>query len=102
MAPGETARPTRVEIMIAAAGGVTAALKNAARYGLPVEIEVRTESELREALAAGKHVYAEKPLAEDSATALELARLARDAGLRNGVVQDKELIDPRPWYQYYK
>jgi nicotinate-nucleotide pyrophosphorylase (carboxylating) len=38
---------------IAAAGGVTAALQNAAGYGLPVEIEVRTEAELREALAAG-------------------------------------------------
>jgi nicotinate-nucleotide pyrophosphorylase (carboxylating) len=38
---------------IAAAGGVTAALNNAAGLGLPVEIEVRTEAELREALAAG-------------------------------------------------
>lgn len=38
---------------IAAAGGVTQALKNAAAAGLPVEIEVRTEQELREALAAG-------------------------------------------------
>jgi nicotinate-nucleotide pyrophosphorylase (carboxylating) len=38
---------------IAAAGGVTAALKNADGFGLPVEIEVRTEAELQEALAAG-------------------------------------------------
>jgi nicotinate-nucleotide pyrophosphorylase (carboxylating) len=38
---------------ISAAGGVTAALKNAAGFGLPVEIEVRTEAELREALDAG-------------------------------------------------
>src|SRR5262249_29370127 len=40
-------------------------------------------------LAAGKHVYAEKPLAEDSATALDLARVARTTGVRNGIVQDK-------------
>ncbi|HYT26119.1 MAG TPA: Gfo/Idh/MocA family oxidoreductase [Actinomycetota bacterium] len=44
---------------------------------------------LRAAIAAGKHVYCEKPLAVDLATALELARLAADAGVRNGVVADK-------------
>jgi nicotinate-nucleotide pyrophosphorylase (carboxylating) len=38
---------------IAAAGGVTQALKHASLVGLPVEIEVRTEAELHEALAAG-------------------------------------------------
>jgi nicotinate-nucleotide pyrophosphorylase (carboxylating) len=38
---------------ISAAGGVTQALKNAESFGLPVEIEVRTEAELREALDAG-------------------------------------------------
>jgi nicotinate-nucleotide pyrophosphorylase (carboxylating) len=38
---------------IAAAGGVTAALRNASALGLPVEIEVRTEEELHEALAMG-------------------------------------------------
>ena len=41
------------------------------------------------ALAAGKHVYSEKPLAPDVATALRLASLAREAGLKNGIVQDK-------------
>jgi predicted dehydrogenase len=44
---------------------------------------------VRAAIAAGKHVYCEKPLAPDVATALELARLARQAGVRTGVVQDK-------------
>jgi len=44
---------------------------------------------LRAAIAAGKHVYCEKPVAQDLATALELARLARAAGVKNGVVQDK-------------
>ncbi|MEV4438234.1 Gfo/Idh/MocA family oxidoreductase [Streptomyces sp. NPDC049577] len=44
---------------------------------------------LRRAIAAGKHVYCEKPTAGDHPAALELARLARDAGVCNGVVQDK-------------
>jgi predicted dehydrogenase len=44
---------------------------------------------IRAAIEAGKHVYTEKPLAETLDGALELARLARDAGLRTGIVQDK-------------
>jgi predicted dehydrogenase len=44
---------------------------------------------VRAALAAGKHVYSEKPLSEDVQSALALARLARDAGVKTGVVQDK-------------
>ena len=41
------------------------------------------------AIAAGKHVYCEKPIAPDLETSLELVRLARAAGVKNGVVQDK-------------
>jgi predicted dehydrogenase len=41
------------------------------------------------AIEAGKHVYAEKPTAENLTDALELARRARAAGVKNGVVQDK-------------
>ncbi len=41
------------------------------------------------AIAARKDVYCEKPLAEDTTTALALARAARDAGVKAGVVQDK-------------
>ncbi|HZE31060.1 MAG TPA: Gfo/Idh/MocA family oxidoreductase [Actinoallomurus sp.] len=41
------------------------------------------------AIEAGKHVYVEKPTAESLGGALELARLARAAGVKNGVVQDK-------------
>jgi predicted dehydrogenase len=46
-------------------------------------------SALRRAIAAGKHIYTEKPVAESVDEALELAALARDAGVKNGVVQDK-------------
>ncbi|MBX6375389.1 MAG: Gfo/Idh/MocA family oxidoreductase [Acetobacteraceae bacterium] len=44
---------------------------------------------LRKAIAAGKHVYCEKPSADNLADALDVARLARQAGVKNGVVQDK-------------
>ncbi|WP_439377536.1 Gfo/Idh/MocA family protein [Amycolatopsis lexingtonensis] len=47
------------------------------------------EPSVRAAIAAGKHVYAEKPLAEKLISALELAGLARDAGICHGVVHDK-------------
>jgi predicted dehydrogenase len=41
------------------------------------------------AIAAGKHVYTEKPVAESVAGAVRLARAARAAGIRDGVVMDK-------------
>jgi predicted dehydrogenase len=44
---------------------------------------------IRTAVAAGKHVYTEKPLADDLDGALALARLADEAGIKHGVVQDK-------------
>jgi predicted dehydrogenase len=44
---------------------------------------------LTEAIAAGKHIYTEKPTAETLEEALELARLAEAAGVKHGVVQDK-------------
>jgi predicted dehydrogenase len=47
------------------------------------------EQGLRAAIAAGKHIYCEKPIATSLATAVDLARLARKAGVKNGVVQDK-------------
>jgi predicted dehydrogenase len=46
-------------------------------------------SAVKAAIAAGKHIYCEKPISEDLETALELARLATQAGVKNGVVQDK-------------
>ena len=44
---------------------------------------------ITKAIAAGKHVYTEKPTAESSDEAFELARLAQEAGVKNGVVHDK-------------
>jgi len=44
---------------------------------------------VRRAIAAGKHVYCEKPLAPTTAEALDLAHRARRAGVKHGVVQDK-------------
>src|SRR5512132_1531679 len=41
------------------------------------------------AIAAGKHVYTEKPVASTLAQALELYRAAKAAGIKHGVVQDK-------------
>jgi predicted dehydrogenase len=44
---------------------------------------------IRKAIAAGKAVYTEKPTAESFEEALELAKLATAAGIKNGVVHDK-------------
>ncbi len=44
---------------------------------------------LRAAIRAGKHIYCEKPIASDLPTAIELVRLAQQAGIKHGVVQDK-------------
>jgi predicted dehydrogenase len=44
---------------------------------------------VKAAIAAGKNVYCEKPVADDLRTAKELAELASCAGVKSGVVQDK-------------
>jgi predicted dehydrogenase len=44
---------------------------------------------LRKAMAAGKHIYCEKPVADNLADALDLVRVAKQAGVKHGVVQDK-------------
>jgi predicted dehydrogenase len=44
---------------------------------------------LTRAIAAGKHVYCEKPVATTTAEALDLYSAAQKAGVKHGVVQDK-------------
>jgi predicted dehydrogenase len=44
---------------------------------------------VKAAIEAGKHVYCEKPVADNLASAMELAHLAKSHGVKNGVVQDK-------------
>lgn len=53
------------------------------------QVTTAREEALTAALEAGKHIYTEKPTAESVEGALQLARLANERGLRNGVVQDK-------------
>ncbi len=53
------------------------------------QVTTRRAAAVRAAVAAGKHVYTEKPLAATLAEALDLVRVAADAGVRGGVVQDK-------------
>lgn len=53
------------------------------------QVTAAREAAVRKAIAAGKHVYCEKPTAAGHAGALALARLAEQAGVRHGVVQDK-------------
>lgn len=44
---------------------------------------------LSTAIAAGKHIYCEKPVATNLKEALEIYQLAKKAGIKHGVVQDK-------------
>ncbi|WP_369378818.1 Gfo/Idh/MocA family protein [Streptomyces sp. cg36] len=53
------------------------------------QVTAAREAALARAIAAGKHVYTEKPVSTGLAGALRLARDARDAGIKHGVVQDK-------------
>ncbi|WP_192498581.1 Gfo/Idh/MocA family protein [Ornithinimicrobium pratense] len=41
------------------------------------------------AIAAGKHIYTEKPIAESVADGMDLVRAAEEAGVTTGVVHDK-------------
>src|SRR4051794_36186411 len=44
---------------------------------------------LDKAIAAGKHIYTEKPVAASVAQGLSLLRRAQDRGLKHGAVEDK-------------
>ena len=47
------------------------------------------EAAITKAIRAGKDIYTEKPIADDVAGSMRLARLAAEAGVRTGVVHDK-------------
>ena len=49
----------------------------------------RRADAIKKAVAAGKHIYCEKPIATSTDIALELYRECEKAGVKHGVVQDK-------------
>jgi predicted dehydrogenase len=49
----------------------------------------RRADAVKAAIAAGKHIYCEKPTSGSTDTAMELYHLAKAAGVKHGVVQDK-------------
>ena len=49
----------------------------------------RRADAIKKAVAAGKHIYCEKPIATSTQVALELYQLCEKASLKHGVVQDK-------------
>ena len=88
--------PRKLEALAARAGGVKWTTDLDAALGDPAcevyfdaQSTDRRAASARRAIAAGKHVYCEKPAAATMAEALELFALARRAGVRHGVVQDK-------------
>ncbi len=60
-------------------------------YGIYFDAQTtdRRAEAVRQAIAAGKHIYCEKPISGDLQTALDLYRTAEAAGVKHGVVQDK-------------
>ena len=53
------------------------------------QVTGRRAEVVKKAIAAGKHVYCEKPTAVSTDSAYELYQIAQKAGVKNGVVQDK-------------
>lgn len=49
----------------------------------------RRADAVKQAAAAGKHVYCEKPTATETKVAMELYEICEKAGIKHGVVQDK-------------
>ena len=81
-----------------------AAMDEGVRYSTDLEAELNNKDNIiyfdaqttgrradavKKAIAAGKHVYCEKPTAVSTESALDLYRTATKAGVKNGVVQDK-------------
>ena len=88
--------PAKLEAISNECGGLpwtTELDKALADASYPVYFDTQTTDRradaVKQAIAAGKHVYCEKPVAGSVETALELFHLARRAGVKHGVVQDK-------------
>jgi len=88
--------PEKLDALAAASGGLRWSLDRDACLADPATAIYFDASatggrpqRIAAAIAAGRHVYTEKPLAESLAQALDLTRLATRAGVRNGIVQDK-------------
>lgn len=104
-APGETIMPDPVLVgrnkekllRISAISGITKISTDLDEVlkdeGYTVYFDAQTTGRradaVRKAVKAGKHIYCEKPVAINTGIALELHKLCREAGLKNGVVQDK-------------
>ena len=88
--------PVKLEAISKECGGLAwttdldAALTDSA-YSIYFDAQTtdRRAAAVKKAIAAKKHIYCEKPIAMDFKTALELYELAKKAGVKNGVVQDK-------------
>ena len=87
---------TKLEKLAAMAGGVkwTTSLDQALADPANViyfdsQTTDRRVEGVKKAIAAKKHLYCEKPTATNTAEAYELYTLARKAGVKHGVVQDK-------------
>ncbi|HET8914087.1 MAG TPA: Gfo/Idh/MocA family oxidoreductase [Propionibacteriaceae bacterium] len=53
------------------------------------QVTSERKKSILKAIAAGKHIYTEKPIAESVEEGIELVTAAREAGVINGVVHDK-------------
>ena len=88
--------PAKLEAISAECGGLpwttdlNAALANP-EYSIYFDAQTtdRRADAVRQAIAAGKHVYCEKPVAGSLESALDLWKRAEKAGVKHGVVQDK-------------
>jgi predicted dehydrogenase len=87
---------TKLEQISAQAGGLpyTTNLEQALNdKGYSIYFDAQTTDRrapcVEQAIAAGKNIYCEKPCADSLEAALRIYRKAKDAGVKQGVVQDK-------------
>jgi predicted dehydrogenase len=87
---------TRLQQIAEQAGGLpyTTSLDNAlADNSCSIYFDAQTTDRrapcVEQAIAAGKHIYCEKPCADSLDAALRIYRKAKEAGVKQGVVQDK-------------